>query len=561
MNALGWTLLHSLWQGAGIALCLAICLGLLRDSRARYAASCLALCAMLAAACVTYSRVRPEQRPAMVTRIAAPAPGAATFPTLSAKATIDAAVPYLGTFWISGALLFYLRSLLAWKSAHRLRRQGAISASPEWQSKLQALAARLQISRYVALCETCLVDSPAVTGHWNPLILAPAGFLTALAPEQIELILMHELAHIRRHDYLVNMLQRAVEDLFFYHPAAWWIAARIRVEREHCCDDAVVNFSREPKAYASALIMLEEMRAAAPPLAVAASGGNLVKRIQRLLDPADRPRSAAIAPWLSVTVAVALAAVAAPAWQQMTPYEKWVNEDVVYIISPEERNAFLALQSDEERLQFIGQFWARRDPTPATPENEMKEEHYRRIAYASERYGSSAVAGWKSDRGQMYIKHGPPDEIESHPSGVSHNPFERWLYHFVEGKGKNYVATFIDIARNGEYRQQDDGAGRAQLQIAEPKARLSRADGTLKIDIPLAGDIARQEVVLLVGNRTTSYPVTLCRYERVDGCLETGIYSVSMAVPAENNLIRVIVRNPTTAAERVYDVPVPRPSR
>src|SRR5713226_2249360 len=105
--------------------------------------------------------------------------------------------------------------------------------------------------------------------------------------------------------------------------------------------------------------------------------------------------------------------------EHASPYKKWLSEEVTYIISDEERSAFLRLQNNEEREQFIEQFWLRRDPTPDTVENEFKEEHYRRIAYANERF-DSGIPGWKTDRGRIYIKFGPPDEIESHPSGGSY---------------------------------------------------------------------------------------------------------------------------------------------
>src|SRR5579883_774158 len=123
-------------------------------------------------------------------------------------------------------------------------------------------------------------------------------------------------------------------------------------------------------------------------------------------------------------------------------YTRWVDEDVAYIISDEERKAFRTLQNDEEREQFIEQFWLRRDPTPDTLENEFKEEHYRRIAYANEHY-ASGIPGWKTDRGRIYITFGPPDEIESHPSGGTYErppeegggttstfPFEQWRYRY-----------------------------------------------------------------------------------------------------------------------------------
>src|SRR5713101_8643081 len=139
-----------------------------------------------------------------------------------------------------------------------------------------------------------------------------------------------------------------------------------------------------------------------------------------------------------------------------TPYKKWLQEEVPYIISDEERAAFLQLQTNEEREQFIEAFWQRRDPTPDTVENEFKEEHYRRIAYANERF-ASGIPGWKTDRGRIYIIWGPADEIESHPSGGSYErppeegggttstfPFEKWRYRYIEGIGTDIIIEFVD---------------------------------------------------------------------------------------------------------------------
>jgi len=144
-------------------------------------------------------------------------------------------------------------------------------------------------------------------------------------------------------------------------------------------------------------------------------------------------------------------------------YKKWLNEDVVYIITPEEKSAFKQLSNDEERDQFIEQFWLRRDPTPDTPENEFKEEHYRRIAYANEHFGSG-IPGWKTDRGRIYIIWGPPDQIESHPTGGTYDrpmeegggetttfPWEQWRYRYLEGVGQEVVLDFVDQCSCGEY--------------------------------------------------------------------------------------------------------------
>src|SRR5215467_9226255 len=134
-------------------------------------------------------------------------------------------------------------------------------------------------------------------------------------------------------------------------------------------------------------------------------------------------------------------------------YEQWLDEDVRWIITPEERTMFRGLTSNEDRDRFIERFWKRRDPTPGTPENEFKEEHYRRIAYANIHF-ASAIAGWKTDRGRIYITYGPPDEKESHPNGnkTSPVPFEQWLYHFIDGVGTNVVIEFVDPNNTGEYR-------------------------------------------------------------------------------------------------------------
>jgi len=188
----------------------------------------------------------------------------------------------------------------------------------------------------------------------------------------------------------------------------------------------------------------------------------------------------------------------------MTPYRKWLNEDVAYIITDEERQAFKRLQTDEEREQFIEQFWLRRDPTPDTAENEFKEEHYRRIAYSNERY-ASGIPGWKTDRGRIYITFGPPDEIESHPSGGSYErpseegggttstfPFEKWRYRYIEDIGSDIMIEFVDPTMSGEYRMTMDPSEKdallyvpnagltlmEQMGMASKTDRFNRTDGT-----------------------------------------------------------------------------------
>jgi GWxTD domain-containing protein len=199
-----------------------------------------------------------------------------------------------------------------------------------------------------------------------------------------------------------------------------------------------------------------------------------------------------------------------------TPYKKWLDEEVAYIITDEERTAFLRLTNNEEREQFIEQFWLRRDPTPDTVENEFKEEHYRRIAYANERF-ASGIPGWKTDRGRIYIIWGPADEIESHPSGGSYDrppeegggttstyPFEKWRYRYLEGIGNDVILEFVDPTGTGEYHLTMDpsekdallhvpGAGLSELEamgMASKTDRFTRSDGT-HLPTALGGTPAR----------------------------------------------------------------------
>jgi TonB family protein len=465
-GAIGWTLLHSLWEGAIISAALAAALFAMRSPRARYAAACVAMLAMLVGFGLTLVRVMPEQARR------APAVSTSTFPASNAPSGMDArrisnpgfaaAVPWLAPFWIAGVFIFYLAYMASWISVSRLRRRGVCCASEQWQTHLARLSAQLRLSRPVRLLESCLADAPMVLGHFRPVILMPVGLLTGLPAGQIEAILLHELAHIRRYDYLVNVLQRSVEGLLFYHPAVWWMSRVIRAERENCCDDVVVTMSGNAHEYAVALAALEQNRWSGREPAVAATGGSLVKRIRRLLYP--KGPNGAWTPLFSAVILIVTAAVALTGWQAAppqqqqkesaitSPYEKWLTEDVVYIISDGERAAFQKLKTDEEREHFIVQFWRQRDPTPGTEENEFKEEHYRRIAYAS-RFSATSLSGWKTDRGRIYIIYGPPDEIESHPSGQGASaPFEEWLYHHIDGVGDNVIFRFTDSLQNGEYR-------------------------------------------------------------------------------------------------------------
>ena len=388
------------------------------------------------------------------------------------------------------------------------------AAAPQWQAHLAGLAAHLRISRPVALLESCFIDTPVLIGYLRPVILLPIGCLTGLSVTQVECILLHELAHVARHDYLVNLIQSMAEGLLFYHPAVWWVSRAVRAERENCCDDRVVELMGDARAYAATLAALEERRALVPDAALAATGGNLMKRIRRLtVEPRGsqtsvapafsaalvlvifaaaltalpaklpaklsvksipsksippkpigaRPRVATSVPPPLIMMSPAAATPQESAAKITTPYRKWLNEDAAYIIMEEERSAFLNLTTDQEREDFIEKFWLARDPTPGTEKNEYREEHYRRIAYSNEHF-ASGIPGWKTDRGRTYITYGPPDEIDDHSAGgryqrtpeegggeVDTYPFQQWRYRWIAGIGTNVTIEFVDRLGTGDF--------------------------------------------------------------------------------------------------------------
>ncbi len=205
---------------------------------------------------------------------------------------IAAALPWLVTTWLIGVFGLSIRLAVGWRAVHRLRRRASLPADGAWHAVLSRLCDRLHIRSSVKVLESGLVDVPTMIGWLRPVILWPPALLAGLSIDQFEALLAHELAHVRRHDYLVNLLQTAIETLLFYHPAVWWLSRRIRHERECCCDDLAVAACGNRLSYARALATLEEHRSPARQLALAADGGHLLTRIHRIVGlPAPRRSS------------------------------------------------------------------------------------------------------------------------------------------------------------------------------------------------------------------------------------------------------------------------------
>ncbi len=311
---------------------------------------------------------------------------------------------------------------------------------------------------------------PMVIGHLRPVILVPLGMLTGYPAAQVEAILLHELAHIRRHDYLVNAIQGVFEVLFFYHPAVWWVSAVVRAEREKCCDDIAVAVSGNAHEYAAVLTALEEKRWTAPRPAVAITGGSLMKRIRRLLYP-QAPK-AAWTPFLAALICLLTIAFGLGAWQSDTAdpsaahmqrlqefamfLMKSLDSNSAYTITnDEERTAFKKLTTEDERHNFLKQFWLNRNP--GTSEQDLHPEIDRRLTYADQHYQTTTgVPGSQTDRGRMYVIYGPPDEIDSHPN----DRHEEWGYRRLQGSNDMKTFTFVDRTGNGDYRLAQNQAPR-----------------------------------------------------------------------------------------------------
>ncbi|WP_164019697.1 M56 family metallopeptidase [Pyxidicoccus trucidator] len=308
--ALEQALLGFLWQGAAVALVVAGLLALIpeRSSRARYATACLGLLAMAVLPAVSFFSALTEAARVVFAQAVVPSAADAT---VSADATfmvmavpaplggsdfLETLRPWLLPAWCCGVLLLSLRTLLAWTMTQRLSRRQTLEAASPWHDALSRALARMRMTTPVRLLASASVEVPMVIGLWRPLILVPASAMTGLSASQLEAILSHELAHIRRHDYLVNLLQSFVETLLFYHPAVWWLSHRIREEREHCADDLAVHCCGDAYLYARALAHIEQLRLTpSPQPAIGAGGGSLLLRVRRLLvaSEAQAPRR----PW------------------------------------------------------------------------------------------------------------------------------------------------------------------------------------------------------------------------------------------------------------------------
>ena len=321
VESLGWSLLHFLWQGALVAALFALlrlCLSK-ASPRIRMWLGYTALLTMALAPAWTFVRYM-DAGLAAAAASAAPAgmplasgllaAGAAAAPAPLLPLLIEAALPWLVGAWLLGVLVLSLRGVRQWR-ALRCLCTVSLPAEPEWQRRLEALCRRMGVRQAVQLRECALVAAPMLVGWLRPVILLPVALAARLPAAQVEMLLAHELAHVRRLDYLANLLQMALETALFYHPAVHWISRCVREDREQCCDDLVTAAGADRLDYARALLSLAEQHVDAQrSLAMAANGGALLERIERIVEePRNAPPAAASTPLLVLAGAVLLAAL------------------------------------------------------------------------------------------------------------------------------------------------------------------------------------------------------------------------------------------------------------
>ena len=317
--ALGWTVLHSLWQAFLIALLMGLAMLFLqkRSARLRYWLANAALFSVLLLSVATFFSLRQEGiasampeitllLDAQTTTLESPEPHTLKLFKDRFLAYFNTHLPVVVTIWLVGLAFLVLRMLGGLAYVQHLRHSGRLMTG-YWQQRLSFLAEQLAVSRPVRLLESALVKAPLVVGVLKPVILLPMGAVNGLNVAEVEAILAHELAHIRRHDFLLNLLQSVVEVLYYFNPAVWWISANIRLERENCCDDLAVAFCGNSIIYAKALVRVQEWGQQSPSFAMAFSGrkNQMLMRVKRILNQSQNRSN--IMEKLSVTLLLILA--------------------------------------------------------------------------------------------------------------------------------------------------------------------------------------------------------------------------------------------------------------
>ncbi|MDP2874661.1 MAG: M56 family metallopeptidase [Holophaga sp.] len=406
-------------------------------------------------------------------------------------------MPWLIAAWVFGVSAMSLRLAGGWFWIQRFRWFGAETVDVQWQSRLQWLARDLGVKRPVRLMKSLAVEVPIVLGWLRPLILVPAALFTAMDPRALETILAHELAHVRRHDYLVNLLQSAMEVLLFFHPAAWWLSAQIRAERENCCDDIAVSLCGDPLLYARALTALEELRPELNSnLALAATGGTLMNRIRRILAPKLPPSPAArVGLIAALAVSVLGAASTFGLRQQETPKATEVKKDT----HKEKKVAFVMVSKDEKTprrvsIQMTGKVKIQPETTPsllledgARIEVEGKDGEQNR-SFIAERGPGGEKRTWKVEGKEV-----APDAQAEAWLKKNLEATKKLRINITDSPSKEMRLTWTGEAGNTKHEKELEAQANRLEEMAKKIAEQHMAKGSSEADLArLRADLSKQ---------------------------------------------------------------------
>jgi GWxTD domain-containing protein len=512
-------------------------------------------------------RVTPPVVPVVIRQISQPF---ASLPILIPAQPIAKAAPVaspsLGsvfTFvWITGAAIVLLVWLVRWIQLIRIVR----GAEP-FGAGVNSPGIRILTSR--------AGREPGVFGVFRPVLLLPEGLAHNLTAEQLEPIIAHEMFHVRGRDNLAAAMHTVVQALFWFHPLVWWLGNRLVDERERACDEAVLHAGHDPADYAEGILKVCKSNLMMPACVAGVSGSNLQKRIEVIMENRETRNltsgkkllltvagvGALMVPIFTGMMSAAQTPVSHPSAVQQMPrthgdhaatlpvigqvaraespvfshtpvlapqaaqtaneQQQSLDAASIIVMSDEEQKAFQQLTTDEQRENFIKNFWLTRDPSPGTPSNEFKAEYDRRVAYANEHFTTrSGVPGSQTDRGKMYILYGPPDAIlpPNIDSSLRSVPIEMWTYRHIDGKGDNLVFEFVDRQMNGGYTLVYDPL------LNSPSGRVAYANEHFTTKSGIAGSQTdRGKMYILNGppDEIVSHPSGGTYYRPADGVTKT----------------------------------------
>ena len=398
VQAIGWTIIHSFWQGLLIVLILTIGLVLLRkhSSQLRYLSGFIALLVLILCSIGTFSWIysnlsgnamHSSAQVGLSSTIqesgldqistAAVIPTASPDYWQSILGFVEANLPIIVMVWMLGVLLLTLRFLAELAYIQRLKHQPGQMAAAPFQDLLRELAQQMGIHRTIELKETMRIDGPMVIGFFKPVILVPLGLLSNLDPSQVESVLAHELAHIKRYDYVLNLFQSLVEILLFFNPAMWWISSFIRSEREHCCDDMAIEITGNQLAFVKTLASLEELRSVPNQFALAFHGrrdSGVLNRVKRILNSEAQFQLPYKIFWSSMILLCSLALFAFQSQEIKTDSIPVVIDSVAIAPEAEAEDTLIEVESATEEVSPTSETEVSEEPEVSPTEIESPVE-------------------------------------------------------------------------------------------------------------------------------------------------------------------------------------------